>query len=263
MSESVQAGGKKIRLIKTHLSEAWKSQLAKMNLKEGRVEILERGAFQTAEDFLQFLEENKDHKLWLEEIPYEWVQELGWSWSQTARALHCFDELEWIGNRWNARLKFPEAMREALVEGSETFDLSQPSYLVGHGERMRISAYVLSLIGFRKLFCISLDQEQLGNDIQILKRFLFGVHMKVVDPQTLTQQTENGPLVINTYAGENKMELSQDMAYFNYMAPNGLVLDFEPHFDQSYFIEEAKKADMRLLSPEAIIQIYLKNMTRV
>lgn len=253
---------KTVRMLKIHQRAMWKAEIEKQANELPLIEILEREPFQSPEEFQQFLDENKNYRLSLEEIPYEWVQDWGWSWTQSARALQCFDELEWSGNRWQASLKFPEAMRVALIERSETFDLSQPVYLVGQGERMRISAYVISLLGFRRIVCLSPHSEQLHRDIEILQKFLFGIQMLPVDPQTLTQQTENGPLVINTYSGENKMDLSQDMAYFNYMAPNGLVLDFEPEFDESYFIEEAKKADMRILPLENIVQNYLKIMTK-
>lgn len=256
----------KSELILAH--SRWSEELSERLKKLGRtVQVIssdERQKFlSSSEEFLKFVDTYKNHSILIDQVPYEWFEEKGWQWDVTAKNIQAFDLIRFDDKGPRVSFEFFQALHETLIQNSQGFDLKQPVCIIGHGEWVRGALGVVSRLGFRRFILVSSDSEKSKKDQAIVQKSFFGLDIKILPSEELTQVTENGPLVLNLSAGPSKVQMIQDMIYFNYMCPKGLVFDFFPQDDQNYFVEEALKADMLPLEVSEFLDNYSKIMTRV
>jgi shikimate dehydrogenase len=174
------------------------------------------------------------------------------------RQLHCADSFfQEDGGKWLPRLLCFEALFQVIVDRAKNLSIRAPAFVIGQGEVARMAASVLTKLGFSEIYLVAEAKESLEEHLQILQRGHLGISFKPLLVEELTMQSVSASIVVNTEdLSENKM-LLDDLAYFNYMAGEGLVVDLHLSGDQvGALLEEAHKAELRAISSEQMMAQY-------
>lgn len=180
------------------------------------------------------------------------------------RALQCVDSFFSEDGSWYPRLVLQEALRNVLIKEARDLDIRVPAFVVGHNEEARVASAVLAEMGISEIYLVgeiaSLRQQQ-----DILSRSQLGIRFHILPPQDLTLQAVSSGIVINTVDLSQDRELLVDLSYFNFMKADGYVLDLNLLPLENLLLEEAQKAELRVLSPvliaEEVTRLWLKRLS--
>lgn len=172
------------------------------------------------------------------------------------RKLEVFDSLFRDSGALLPRLVMPEALRQFLVHGAKGIDIREPAFIVGDTPMVRVAGAVLADMGYGIVYLVG-EGEALQNEKAILKRAQFGVQYQIVNPENLTLQAVSASLLVNTASLPEGDLFLNDLSYFNYMKPEGIVLDLNPVDEEKPLLKEAEDANLKTLSTETYIEFYL------
>ncbi|MEN0058958.1 MAG: hypothetical protein AAGB31_08995 [Bdellovibrio sp.] len=164
------------------------------------------------------------------------------------RSLQCLDSFFYEDNKWFPRLLLHEALREVLVHEANDLDTRAPAFIVGENEEARISSAVAAEIGVSEIFLVG-KKESLRTQYEILSRSQIGIHFHTLSPEDLTLQVFSAGIAINAVDLSEKKNLLTDLSYFNYMKGSGYVLDLNMLPVHNLLLEEAQRAELRVLPP--------------
>jgi shikimate dehydrogenase len=169
------------------------------------------------------------------------------------RNLQCLDSFFKDDGAWLPRNLTYEALRRVLITSARDLDIRQPAFVVGHGEKMRVVASLLSEVGFKDIYLVSTDLADLEEEIEFLTRRQLGVRYHKVPADELTMQVVSAAIVINSDDLSTDEPLLSDLSYFNYMKGNGYVLDMHWDAEHNLLLEEAVNAELKIFPPETIL----------
>jgi shikimate dehydrogenase len=164
------------------------------------------------------------------------------------RWLETADSLVLENGQWWPRLQMYETLRQLIITRFRDLDISLNSYVIGANHRGRMAAAVMGHLGFSHVSLVDEDEDLLRREVEVLRRYLFGVEVEAVAAQTLTVQEKPGSLMLNTLTLQDDSTVLGDLSYFNFMKTGGVVVDIsecEPH---NRLLEEAERADLKTLS---------------
>lgn len=164
------------------------------------------------------------------------------------RGVECLDSFFFEDGAWYPRLLLHEALRLVFVSEAKDLDIRVPAYVVGNKNELRVVAAVLVEMGVAEIFLIG-DTEILKEHLRILLRSQLGVVFHVLPPEELTLQDVNVGVVVNLEDLSEQKSLLVDLSYFNFMKRAGYVMDLNLVPLENLLLEEAEKADLRVLSP--------------
>ena len=173
------------------------------------------------------------------------------------RNVECLDSFFKEGEAWYPRLLIHEALRLVLVSEARDLDIRAPAFVVGDNNDSRVAAAVLAELGIAEVYLIG-DAEKLQNHQRILARSQVGVKFNIMAAEDLTLQAVNVGIVINTENLAEQKALLVDLSYFNFMKRLGYVLDANLLPVQNLLLEEAEKADLRVLVPTLVAKVYTR-----
>lgn len=159
------------------------------------------------------------------------------------------DFIELASGRPWARSSFRSAGAEFLGKGVPSLSSSMRAYVAGSGPWARLFALLAVEHGFRQLRFVVEDPAEVQDLIRELNRFCFGVEIQALPHVELTLQPNNGSLLVNTLASAENAELVADLAYLNFISPEGLVVDV--HEQDNLLLSEAKGSQIRVLDGAA------------
>ncbi|NUN06933.1 MAG: hypothetical protein HUU57_14370, partial [Bdellovibrio sp.] len=143
------------------------------------------------------------------------------------------------------------------VSEARDLDIRAPAFVVGDNNDARVAAAVLADLGIAEVYLIgSLDK--LHAHQRILSRSQVGVRFNIMAAEDLTVQAVNVGVVINTENLTEQKALLVDLSYFNFMMRLGYVLDANLLPVQNLLLEEAEKADLRVLSPVLVAKVFTR-----
>ncbi len=171
--------------------------------------------------------------------------------------LHCFDTyLKQEGIWWPRCFLFP-ALLETLVSDVGSVDTRAKALVVGLGRESRIVIGLLSQLGFRHIqIVLSEGLPQGSTDVQDLRQTYFGVTFEFLEPAALLLQPGHTSLVCNTLKTEESPAFVMDLSYFNFLRPNGIIIDLSYDESSNSFLEEGKAMGAKLVSTEKILRRY-------
>ncbi|UYL08518.1 hypothetical protein B9G69_015855 [Bdellovibrio sp. SKB1291214] len=180
------------------------------------------------------------------------------------RLLECFDNYLPEDGKWYPRLLFYEAIHQVLVARARDMDIRVPAFVVGEGECLRIAAGVCAELGYAEVYLIGENSAQLHREARILSRGYLGIKFKVLPIEELTIQAVSASLIINTVHLPSGSELLKDLSYFNFMNTGGYAFDCHLGNLHSELMEEAERADLKVLHPtdllQALVEIVLEKL---
>ncbi|HEX7676144.1 MAG TPA: hypothetical protein VF412_18350 [Bdellovibrio sp.] len=165
------------------------------------------------------------------------------------RTVRCLDSLIFEDGKWYPRLLLHEALRRVLVDNARDLDIRVPAFVIGESEVARTVASVFAEVGFGEIYVVGQSAEKLSAQMEILKRGHFGIQFHQLLEDELTIQSLSSSIIVNTVDLTNDKTLLNDLSYFNFMKRDGYALDLNLLPFQNPLLEEAERADLRVLHP--------------
>lgn len=153
-------------------------------------------------------------------------------------------------------LFLPAVIRKVIKNKVNTLDLNNYAYIVAQDLWIRPLAAAAVNLGFAQVKLVGTDAEFLKNQKIYLSRKLIGVNFETVMTQELTLQPQQAGLLMNSLDLQKSKDSLQDLAYFNFMVPEGLFLDFIDGASNRSLREEADRAHLISLSAQEIEQAW-------
>ena len=125
-------------------------------------------------------------------------------------------------------------------------DVSKPGLVVGVGSLARYAISSLIQIGVNKIHITAEVDSASEEFLKSVKKFNFDIHVEYIPKEKLLLQQANHSIVINTIeSDEGTQELFEELYYFNYLNDNSIVWELLLLAEESKFISEAKKLNLR------------------
>lgn len=173
------------------------------------------------------------------------------------RGVEIFDSLFLEHKLWLPRLLLHESLRQVLVTRARDLDNRAPAYVIGDNGIMRVVASVLAEMGFVDIYLVG-DLAQLEEPQRVLSRSQLGIRFHKLAPEELTMQATSAAIVVNTTDLEKDKVLLTDLSYFNFMKQGGYALDLATDVQPNPLLEEAERADLRILSNEEVKRLMIR-----
>lgn len=170
------------------------------------------------------------------------------------RSIECLDSFFRENGTWYPRLLLHEALRLVFVGEARDLDIRAPAFVVGDGDESRIVSSVLAEMGISDIYLVG-DAGRLQPQKEILARSQLGIRFHVLPPEDLTLQAVSAGVVVNTVDLAKQKSLLTDLSYFNFMKRAGYALDLNILPEQNLLLDEAEKAELRVLPPVLIAVI--------
>ncbi|MNK52438.1 hypothetical protein D3C87_713720 [compost metagenome] len=149
---------------------------------------------------------------------------------------------------WLSRIVAFEALRRVLVSKAKEMDIRSPAFVIGDGEKVRVSTAVLAHLGFADIYVVSENEEALRHNIEYISKSYIGIRFHSLLANALTMQALSAAILINTVDLSQDKALLNDLSYFNFMKREGLVLDYNLEgYPNHSLLEEAERAELKLL----------------
>lgn len=167
------------------------------------------------------------------------------------RLLRCFDSFFLENGKLYPRVVTAQALHNVLIEQAKDLDTRTPAFVIGEGEFARVATSVLAEMGITEIFLVG-RQPALAQHEAELKKSFFGIRFNVLPLEELTMQSVSAGIIINTVDLKEHKDLLTDLSYFNFMKNDGYVMDFNLHIENHQLLEEAERADLRVLAPSQV-----------
>nr|WP_295905135.1 hypothetical protein [uncultured Bdellovibrio sp.] len=173
------------------------------------------------------------------------------------RTLECTDSFFAENGTWYPRLLLHEALRLVFVEASNDLDIRAPAFVIGDNEEARTASSALAEMGIADIYMVG-SGRKMQRQKDILSRSQLGIRFHVLPAEELTLQAVSAGIVVNTVDLSSQKSLLTDLSYFNFMSPAGYALDLNILPEHNLLLEEAVKADLRVLHPILVASVYTK-----
>ncbi|MBV2167454.1 MAG: hypothetical protein KUL82_01995 [Bdellovibrio sp.] len=170
------------------------------------------------------------------------------------RAVEVVDSLFQEAGSWYPRLLLHESMRSVLVTNARDLDIRAPAFVVGDNEAARVVSAVLVEMGIADIYLIG-DVSKLQSQKDILTRSQLGVRFHILPMEDLTLQSVSAGIVVNVVDLSQQKSLLTDLSYFNFMKGTGYALDLNLFPIHNLLLEEAERAELRVLHPVLIAEV--------
>lgn len=194
------------------------------------------------------------HEMAIQSV-YEKARPLG------PEGLGVFDAWLRQGNHIWPKLLGPGAMRRILAHMDFALNSRKAALIVGLGPQLSYGASLVSALGFNRIYLVGDQLEDLKKEESQLKTWLLGADIRPLQSEALTLENIGCEVMINFRDLNENQELFSLLAYFNFMSPEGLVVDLSPlcgHENpktiQSNFLKEADGALLQTVSPQIFEQ---------
>jgi shikimate dehydrogenase len=164
------------------------------------------------------------------------------------RWLETADSLVLEDGQWWPRLFSYETVRQLIISRFRDLDISLNSYVIGANHMGRVAATIMAHLGYSHVSLVDEDEDRLQSEVALLRRYLFGVQVEAVPAHSLTVQEKPGSLMLNTLPLQDDSAVLGDLSYFNFMKTGGVVVDCSECTPYNSLLEEAERADLKILS---------------
>lgn len=174
-------------------------------------------------------------------------------------------QVRWIGccdvfikedsNLW-PRVALFDCIRESIVSHIKDHDIKEAGYVISNDYRGRVLVSVLLNLGHRQVYLVGENEEFIQSEVEFLRRFHIGTEILSLPSHQLTLQTTRSSILINAAKLEEGSSTLNDLAYFNFMKENGVVLDLDFETSKNSLLEEAQKASLKVIAKDHLAAYY-------
>lgn len=205
------------------------------------------------EDVLQILKLKKANYKYIrvssemckELLPYLPVQ------PENVRFLQVFDSLSYENGMWVPRLTYFEILRAIFVRKFKNHNIKDACVIICHEHEVLSFVQFCVGLGHQRIIIFNEDGSLLHEEE--LKKHIIGIDLQVVSFSDLTQVSELSSLMLNSLDLPKNTALLNDLAYFNFMSREGVVIDLFSNAPVNPFLFEAEKAGLRTLARKEIV----------
>lgn len=171
------------------------------------------------------------------------------------RFLEVADVFFMSNGRWWPSVLVVDAVKALIIKRARSLEIRDVAYVVGAGPLAVCMASILLGLGYSRIKMVSEDGKQTLQDITKLSRHFLKAEISYVDAAVLTaEDTPASCLIIAQDLHENG-NLLTDISYFNFMKRGGLVIDLNLSQGSSVILEEAARAELKVLSAAEIYNL--------
>lgn len=168
--------------------------------------------------------------------------------SDAVRQTGFVDSLEYVKRRYVLYNVLRAHVLEIIIKNRSSLNVQQKVYIAGHGPWASFFALVAFQMGFRSFVLVSQQTGDAGLLTERLAKFCFGAKFEELYHSDLTLQPNNGSLLVNTIGPEESTEVMSDLAYLNYLSPQGLVIETHATLGMTVLSEEAFGSKIPVIS---------------
>ncbi|MFP5518863.1 MAG: hypothetical protein ACLGGX_03110 [Bdellovibrionia bacterium] len=169
--------------------------------------------------------------------------------STQAGLLSCFDVIKKQGDHYIPDVFAFEALHKCLVKSGESLDIRFAAYIVVDTWTGVIASAVCAAIGFSEINIITHHRAQAEIWKKQLNRSFFSLQIRIIDADAFTSNSNPGSLLINTI----DLKTDSDLAYFNFLRAQSLVVDLSANREESLLRKEADEAGLISLERQDVV----------
>lgn len=142
---------------------------------------------------------------------------------EAVRFSSTFDSLSLENSTWLPRIRYFDALRRKIVTQFGNVEIKECAGLICDSSAREGLVSVLVSLGFKTVILFVPDgSEDIGAK---LSQYFIGVQIKTISFSNLTQNQDSTSLILNSVDLEKNATLMNDLAYFNFMSPKGIIVD--------------------------------------
>lgn len=170
---------------------------------------------------------------------------------ENVRFLQVFDSLFYENGMWVPRLNYFDILRAIFVRKFKNHNIKDACVIICHEHEVLPFVQFSVGLGHQRIIIIN-EAGSLLNEAE-LKKHIIGIELKFVSFSDLTQVSELSSLMLNSLDLPKNAALLNDLAYFNFMSREGIVIDLYSNAPVNPFLFEAEKAGLRTLARKEIV----------
>lgn len=138
-----------------------------------------------------------------------------------------------------------EAFKKVLRKYGSQLRLDSSALIVGSGAAARFAIYALIEIGYKHIKISNQFPEQAKQLIDELKTRIFKINLEFVPEDELVLLPGTNAVLINTTPSIESNRILKELYYFNFLRPDGLVIDFTFLPLNTTLIKEAEQIGLK------------------
>lgn len=170
---------------------------------------------------------------------------------ENVRFLQLFDGVFYENGHWIPRLTYFEILRAIFVRKFKNHRINDAAVIICHPHEEL--SFIQFAVGLGHQRIIIFNEEGHETSALEIKKHIVGIELQTVKFVDLTQVTESSSLMLNSLDLVKNSVLLSDLAYFNFMSKNGVVIDLCSNAPVNPFLFEAEKAGLRTLARKEIV----------
>ena len=175
---------------------------------------------------------------------------LGWGLSASSS----FDCLIKQGQEYAPMQINAELFRRYLESTHRIVDIQNCAVLIGDYIFVASFAVMLAKLGYTKIYIVSQDNILFGEEIEHLKKILFGVQLTQLSFDELATIRDGASMLVLDFNLKENPELVEILTYFNFLTEGAIFFDLNSYIDDS-LAQEAEKVQLDVVDISEHIKI--------
>jgi hypothetical protein len=166
--------------------------------------------------------------------------------TQECRELQYCDGILIKGSEVWPKVALPIALTRTFSE-FKFVDTTKAILIVGSGGRARASASAAVTLGFKNVVFVSADVAQMQDSVELLRRTHFATTFNITLSEKLVEIASAYSVCI--FANDEVLDESfrTELSFFNFLTPEGVVLDVSCEIEQTSLQEAAREANVTVV----------------
>lgn len=183
---------------------------------------------------------------------YNNVVALSFEYPVETSLLNYADSMFRKGEHWWMRSLLSEAVRRLVLNSKVAYEATGKVLIVGSGGAARACVYGLAALGFLAIHVVDRDIKFAKELIKSFEHNLFKVELQALDPSEITSIPPRYTVVLNTTPEVPENSLIKDIAFFNFILDNAILIDLRPEQSSKTFLGESKSLNVHRFGGEII-----------
>ena len=161
---------------------------------------------------------------------------LGWTLSVSG----AFDCLIRQGTEYAPLQINSETLRHYLERSHKPLDIKNCAVLIGDYSFIASFSVMLAKLGYSQIYVVSHENMLFGDEIELLKKSLFGVKLVQLSFDELATIQDLASILVVDFNLEENSEIVEILTYFNFLTEGAFFCDLNSYIDDSLSLEAEK-----------------------
>jgi shikimate 5-dehydrogenase len=155
-------------------------------------------------------------------------------------------------NHWWLRSLLSEGVRRLVVKSGVKYEPTGKVLVVGTGGAARACVYGLAALGFLAIHVIDRDVKAAQDLIKGFANNLFKVELAALEPAEISSIPPQYTVVLNTTPETPENLLIKEIAFFNFIVDEAILIDLRPEASSKTFLGESKTLNVHRFGGEIV-----------